>query len=118
CPAWSISGKFEVFRRFARGFSPRFHLRFCLFAPIEAPFHTRGSALPLPFSQGKHRVGRSGAVPSKARSLPAEVQPEKENGCHGTPRFFYASAAGSWCSLWSPDPPLEPEDGEVPLRRS
>src|SRR6266852_2634560 len=48
----------------------------------------------------------------------AHTFPEEPTGelNYGATRFFYASAAGSWRSLWPPIAPLESENGGLHFR--
>src|SRR5215218_7465105 len=52
----------------------------------------------------------------KARLLTRFRRNQPENDHYGATRFFYASAARSWRSLWPPIAPLESQDGGFHLR--
>src|SRR3569833_1316541 len=81
-----------------------------------ASFHMRGSALPR-LERGN--IGSVGPVrPDSLVVLPPQrFNRKKELQCHGAARILYAWSAGSRRSLRSPDTPLEPEDGPLPLWR-
>jgi hypothetical protein len=68
----------------------------------------------------KHGVGRE--TSGLLRRWPAWASASRRFNRKGEkgmalPDFSDAPAAGSWCSLRPPDPPLEPEDGALHLRR-
>src|SRR3990167_10727648 len=84
-------------------------------SPYKPPHLTRGDWLNrpvLPDERSIRCLERGGGF----GSIPAAAEPVKEQGSHGTARFYYAPAARSRRSLRSPETSLEPQDGAVHLR--
>ena len=110
----------EHLRKTGRRVSPEARLNSSLDLPItpaastHRPSHTRDLALGGPKAPSDAPVGR--LATSRSSQGPVEVQPEKDV-THGASRLQYASAARGRLSLRPPEPPLEPEDGALHLRR-
>ncbi len=74
---------------------------------------THGLWFPTGRNPEGDRRWRQGIVPKRR----CPWRPTGKELLNGSARLQHAPAIGSWCSLRPPDPPLEPEDGAVHLRR-